>query len=303
MLAVAGSLPEGAGWAYELKWDGVRALAFCGPAGCSLVGRSGRDLSAAYPSLLAEPGAAPAAVLDGEVVAFDGSGRPSFQALQHAGGSARAMGRPPLAYLVFDLLVRGDRSMLGCGYDERRAELGQLGLEVPCWSIPDAFGPPGAEVLAASEAAGLEGVVAKRRDSPYVPGRRSSAWVKGKNFRTQEVVIGGYTRGEGRRARQFGALLLGIPGPGGLVYVGNVGTGFDDASLRALGERLGALAADRSPFTDRVPLARSKGVRFVEPVLVGEVRFSEWTAGGRLRQPSWRGLREDKAPGEVVREP
>lgn len=302
MLAVAGPLPEGQRWAYELKWDGVRALAIVDGRGVRLVGRSGRDLSDAYPSLT-RGGlvAASPLVVDGEVVAFDEHGRPSFQALQSAGGRRRA-GAAPLSYLVFDVLRAGDRSLLPASYEERRAVLSRLGLHVPGWSVPGTFGPPGADVLAASAEAGLEGVVAKRRDSPYLPGRRSAAWVKAKNVRTQEVVVGGFTRGQGYRSTRFGSLLLGIPGEHGLDYVGNVGTGFDEASLADLGARLAELEIDRSPFSGPVPGARGKGVRYVRPALVGEVRFSEWTRGGRLRQPSWRGLREDKAAGEVRRE-
>jgi bifunctional non-homologous end joining protein LigD len=305
MLAVAGPLPEGEGWSYELKWDGVRALAIVEGRRVRLIGRSGRDLSSSYPSLVrCAPQVGSPLVLDGEVVAFDEEGRPSFEVLQRAGAGRSRRPRPPkLAYVVFDVLRIGERSLLRLSYDERRHELEAIGLAVPNWSLAATFGPPGDEVLAASEAAGLEGVVAKRRDSPYLPGRRTTAWVKVKRFRTQEVVIGGFTPGRGRRRSCFGALLLGIPAKEGLSYVGSVGSGFDDASLASLASRLEALAVDVSPFSRPLPRERCRGARFVRPVLVGEVRFSEWTSAGRLRQPIWRGLRGDKSPSQVRREP
>ncbi|MDA8035368.1 MAG: non-homologous end-joining DNA ligase [Actinomycetota bacterium] len=309
MLATAGPLPEGEGWSYELKWDGVRALALVEGAGARLVSRSGRDLTQAYPSLAtgverSGAGRAGPVVVDGEVCALDEAGRPSFQALQNATASGRSPGGVGgLAYLVFDVLRIGDRWLFAEPYGERRGALEGLGLDGPGWSVPDVFGPPGGDVLDASRAAGLEGVVAKRRDSPYLPGRRSTAWVKVKHLRTQEVVIGGFTRGEGHRAAQFGALLLGIPSADRLAYVGKVGTGFDEAALQMLTRRLEALETGVSPFEAPLPGARASGAHFVNPVLVGEVRFAEWTGAGHLRQPTWRGLREDKLAREVVREP
>lgn len=312
MLAVAGRLPEGDQWCYELKWDGVRALAYVEGGRTRLVSRSGNDLSDRYAELVEGPPIGPSsALVDGELVALDRAGRPSFQMLQTRLRDLRA-GRPPapLAYLAFDLLHVGSRSLLRQPYDDRRSALSEMALVNPRWSVPGSFGPPGADVLEASRAQGLEGVVAKRRTSTYLPGRRSDAWIKVKNFRTQEVVIGGWTEGEGRRSSSFGSLLCGIPagspaGPLGeaLLYCGNVGTGFDEAALADLLAALRPLERASSPFAGRLPPIRARRARFVEPRLVGEVRFAEWTDDGRLRQASWRGLRDDKSPREVVREP
>lgn len=307
MLAVAGALPEGEDWAFELKWDGVRALGFVEDGVTRLVSRSGRDLTDTYRELAdGAPLDEPTALVDGEVVALDDEGRPSFQALQSRQAARRA-GRavPPIAYLVFDVVQIGSRSLVDEPYRERRRALGALGMRHRLWSVPEAFDPPGEDVLAASRERGLEGVVAKRQSSPYLAGRRSDAWVKVKNFRTQEVVIGGWIEGQGRRAKSFGSLLLGLPTdePGRLAYIGNVGSGFSELGLQELLSRLVALEQAESPFSGRLSALRSRRARFVAPRLVGEVQFSEWTADGRLRQASWRGLRADKRAKEVVREP
>lgn len=304
MLAVAGRLPDADGWRFELKWDGVRALAYVEGERTRLISRSGRDLSETYAPLVA--GATlngETALVDGEVVAFDREGRPSFQLLQSQLRDRRA-GRSdaPLAYLAFDILQIGETSLLDVAYEERRRRLEDLEFGQPAWSVPQSFGPPGADVLAASAARGLEGVVAKRLGSRYTPGKRSDSWVKVKNFLTQEVIVGGWTEGEGRRQSSFGSLLLGVPGEEGLDYVGNVGTGFDDAALDELLVRLRALERETSPFSGPLRALRARRARFCEPRIVGEVRFAEWTADGRLRQASWRGLRQDKSPDEVRRE-
>ena len=148
----------------------------------------------------------------------------------------------------------------------------------------------------------MEGAVAKRRDSTYQPGRRSASWVKDKHWNTQEVVIGGWKAGEGGRSSGIGSLMVGIPGAGGLRFAGRVGTGFTERDLAKLKKTLAPLHTDQSPFDAKLPAPDAKRVTFVEPVLVGEVRYSEWTPDNRLRQPSWRGLRPDKKPSEVVRE-
>jgi bifunctional non-homologous end joining protein LigD len=156
-------------------------------------------------------------------------------------------------------------------------------------------------VLAASREQGLEGVVAKRLDSPYQPGMRSPVWRKITDLMAQEVVIGGWRMGEGKRAGVVGALLLGIPQGDGLAFAGSVGTGFNDAELAVLTPRLRALARRSSPFVTEMPRERAKGARWVEPELVAEVVFRQWTPDGRMRFPAWRGLRPDKAPEEVRR--
>jgi bifunctional non-homologous end joining protein LigD len=168
--------------------------------------------------------------------------------------------------------------------------------------VPDLLPGDGAEALEYSRQQRWEGVVAKRWDSTYQPGRRSSSWIKDKNWNTQEVVIGGWKEGTGGRTSGIGSLLMGIPVEGGLQYVGRVGTGFTERELARLKDILTPLRTDKSPFVTPLPRQDAKGVTFVEPRLVGEVRYSEWTADGRLRHPSWRGLRPDKSPDEVKRE-
>jgi bifunctional non-homologous end joining protein LigD len=187
-------------------------------------------------------------------------------------------------------------------YRERRALLDAAGLAGPNMTVPPWFDGGGADVLRASRDQGLEGVVAKRTESAYQPDRRSSDWVKVKLTKAQEVVIVGWTPGRGRRQGSIGALLLGVPDNEGLVYVGRVGTGFTDAMLADLADRLAPLHRDSPPVTGPVPRAQTADARWVEPRLVGEVTFSEWTSDSRLRHPSWRGLRPDKDVDDVTRE-
>ena len=315
MLAVSGRLPAGAdesGWAYEMKWDGVRAIGYV-DAGClRLRSRNDRDVTEAYPELagLAAALDGRSVVVDGEVVAFDAQGRPSFGAIQprmhlrDARRVARLAAESPVAYLLFDLLYADGRSLLEMPYAERRAALEALELHGEHWQAPPAFEGDGAAAMAASSGAGLEGVVAKRRASAYRPGRRSGDWVKVKYQRTQEVVLVGWEPGEGRRSGGIGALVLGVHDDAGtLRYAGQVGTGFTGAVLADLANRLAPLERKTSPLHGELPARDAAGVRWVRPELVGEVAFTEWTRDGRLRHPVWRGLRPDKAPHEVVREP
>lgn len=312
MLATAGTLPaDDDAFGYELKWDGVRAVVYAEGDSVRTLTRNDREVTATYPELRALPkalGGRPA-VLDGEIVAFDDAGRPSFGTLQarmHVTKPAdveRLRCAVPVQYLLFDVLHLDGRSALRMPYADRRGLLEGLGLAGSSWQVPPYFRGGGADLLAASRERGLEGVVAKRLDSAYLPGRRSEAWVKVKNVRTQEVVIGGWKPGEGSRARTIGSLLLGVNAQPGLVYAGHVGTGFTEATLVDLRGRLTALERSGSPFADVVPRPFAKGARWVEPELVAEVAFTEWTRDGRLRHPSYRGLRMDKAPPEVVREP
>ena len=252
-------------------------------------------------------GARPA-VVDGEIVSFDAGGRPSFGQLAHRLqlGSKAAISRlsksTPVSYLAFDVLYLDGRNVMGLPYDQRRELLESLQLSGDRFGTPPSIrGARGAAILAVAAERGLEGVVVKRRQSTYTPGRRTGDWVKVKIFHTQEVVIGGWTPGRGERSGSLGALLLGIPTPEGLEYAGKVGTGFSDSARRQLLSDLAPLAAEESPFTERLRPADTAQARFVRPELVGEVRFAEWTKDGRLRHPSWRGLRTDKRAGDVSR--
>jgi bifunctional non-homologous end joining protein LigD len=297
-------------WAYEFKWDGVRAVVYVEGGRVRALSRTDRDVTASYPELrgLGEALGSFQAVLDGEIVALDSEGRPSFEALQPrmnlvAPGRVRRLAETvPVTYMIFDLMHLDGHSALGLAYEERRRLLESLELAGPHWATsPSESG--GAVMLEASRDAGLEGVVAKRIDSPYRPGVRDPSWRKIKNFRTQSVVVGGWAVGQGHLEGELGALLLGIPGATGLDYVGRVGTGFNAAERTRLRRRLSELARGSSPFVGVVPRTEAAGVSWVEPRLVGEVRFSEWTRSGRLRQPAWRGLRPDQRPEEVVVEP
>jgi bifunctional non-homologous end joining protein LigD len=313
MLAVAGALPgRDEGWAYEFKWDGVRAIVYVDGGRVRALTRNGKDLVTSFPELRHLGGflGSTSAVLDGELVALDEAGRPDFGRLQrrlHVTSSSTAQKRAkeaPVSFLAFDVLYVLGRSTLELPYDERRKVLEALHLAGDTFATPPSFvDVPGAQLLAVSLERGLEGVVAKRRDSTYTPGQRSHQWIKVKNVRTQEVVIGGWTDGRGELAGTLGALLLGIPEGDGLTYVGKVGTGFSDQLRAELKMDLGAIAMEGSPFTTALSRAEAALAHFVRPVLVGEVQYTEWTHDGHLRHPAWRGLRADKEPNEVVREP
>src|ERR1700760_3816330 len=259
MMAVPGALPrDDAGWAFEMKWDGVRALAFIDGGQIRLASRTGRDITVAYPELArlgAAAGGGPL-LLDGEVVAFE-DGRPSFAMLQQrmhvtsVTAAARLSGRIPASYLIFDVLHAAGQPLLDVPYAQRRELLEglDLGQGGGSWQVPPSFtGHPGAGILAVSRDHGLEGIVAKRLGSVSQPGRRSPDWRKVKNVFRQEFVVGGWRRGQGGRSGQIGSLLLGVQSPAGLQYAGHVGTGFTEQTLVLLGSRLAALAQDGSPF-------------------------------------------------------
>jgi len=313
MLAVSGVLPaDDELWGYEMKWDGLRAIAVVSPRAVTLYSRSGRDVTGSYPELRALAGRAGAGqvVLDGEIVAFGDGAWPSFEALQQrmniasAGQAGRLAAQTPVTYLVFDVLFADGKLTVDQPYRQRREWLDQRGLDGPNWQTPPAFiGTPGAQVVAVSRRHNLEGVMAKRLDSRYERGRRSASWRKIKNVRRQEFVIGGWEPGAGARAGQIGSLLVGVQGPGGLSYAGHVGTGFSQQSLRMLAAELAPLRRASSPFGTTVPAEHARTAVWVEPVVVAEVAFAEWTSAGRLRAPSFLGLRTDKDPADVVREP
>jgi bifunctional non-homologous end joining protein LigD len=311
MATLADALPpDDERWAYEMKWDGVRAVVHVDGGRATAWSRNDLDITDTYPELrvMAESMGSTQAVLDGELVALDPDGRPSFELLQprmHVSGAARIRrltASVPVMYFVFDVLHLDGDSTLSLPYRERRALLDGLGLSGPSWRTPPAWFGGGPDVLAAAREQQLEGVVAKQVESTYQPGARSRSWLKVKNLRTQEVVIAGWRPGQGRRADGIGALLLAIPSGDGLRYAGKVGTGFTAATLMDLQRRLEPLARDSSPVAAGVPRADARDAHWVEPRLVGEVRFTEWTRDGRLRHPAWRGLRPDKDVEDVVRE-
>lgn len=310
MMATAGALPpesEDDRWGYEMKWDGVRAVCTVRDGRLRLMSRNARDMTAGYPEIgpLAAVLGARECVLDGELVAFDAAGRPSFGALGpriHQRGAAKIdqlRQTVPVTYLIFDVLRSASESLLDLPYTERRAVLIGLGLSGPHWDVPPHFVGCGAAAAEHSRRMRLEGVVAKRLDSPYRPGRRVPFWVKVKNMRTQEVVIAGWKPGGGRRTGMIGSLLVGV-NDGGLRYAGGVGTGFTERMLRDLMAELAPLERPGHPFAEDPPRADTRNAHWVEPKLVGEARYTERTGENRLRHPSWRGLRRDKTPDEVV---
>jgi bifunctional non-homologous end joining protein LigD len=333
MLAVPGELPTGPGadaWAFEMKWDGIRAVVYAEDGvdgGVVAMSRNDRDITATYPELAGVRASLGGlrAVLDGELVALDHAGRPSFGTLQQRMNIAdpqaaiRLAEQIPVAYVVFDLLRLEGQSLLRQPYAARRELLERLELSGHSCLTAPVFHGSGEQIWQASIEQGMEGLVAKRVDSTYDPGRRSPSWRKIKRVRDVEVVIGGWRPGAGRRAGTIGSLMLGVPEhapehapehgrsrsqtPSPLRYVGQVGTGFTDAMLSQLGRQLAPLRRTTSPFTNPLPAAIAAGAHWVEPVVVGEVTFAQWTADGVLRHPSWRGVRPDKSPADVAATP
>ena len=331
MLATpAAAPPDADGWAFEIKWDGVRAIALCEGGLLRISSRRGEDASHRYPELTGLPDAlgGRAAILDGEIVAFDAQGRPSFQTLQRRMGLsksetiARRSREVPVTFVAFDLLHLGRDSLIAEPYERRRELLGTLGLDGDAWRAPAHRIGDGSAFLEAARAQGLEGIVCKRLGSPYRPGRRSADWLKIRARLRQELVVGGYMPGEGGRSGAVGSLLVGYwdrtpeeavstGSAQKLVYAGGVGTGFTDEMLKRLRELLEPLRVNemrfelgedpREKYKGRAR-ARGAGPVWVEPLVICEVEFTEWTRENTLRQPSFKGLRDDKAPREVVRE-
>jgi bifunctional non-homologous end joining protein LigD len=308
MLARSGELPRNEeDYGFEIKWDGIRTVVFSDHGHIALQGRNFTDFTPRYPEVreLSRELGARRLVLDGEIVAFDEDGRPSFERLQSrmhlASDSAvrRRMRDTPVTYVIFDLLYLDGRLTLPLAYEDRRTILEELELEGPAWRTPAYHRGEGSALLEATKKLGIEGVIAKRLDSPYEPGRRTTAWIKVKNVSLQDVVIGGWTPGEGGRSGRLGALAVGVMEDGELVYAGKVGTGFTQEMLGVLARELEPLRRDTSPFKGRQP---PKGTVFVEPRLVAAVEFREWTRSGTLRAPSFKGLRPDKDPQETIRE-
>ncbi|WP_245976220.1 non-homologous end-joining DNA ligase [Amycolatopsis palatopharyngis] len=315
MLAVDGELPT-TGYGYEIKWDGFRACVQVAANGDSrLTSRLGNDVTGTYPDVadaVTRILAGRPAVLDGELVVLDESGRPDFGRLQtrhQRGPSSTLLRTNPVTFFAFDLLHLGDDTLLQEPYEQRRSRLADLGLAgdplvtVPPYYTENDISP--AELLEVVEQQQLEGVVAKRLVSPYQPGKRSRYWIKRALIKTQEVVIGGWKPGEGRRDNMIGSLLLGAHDhENQLVYIGHVGTGFTEKALGDLLRELEPLSRTTSPFDTPVPRDRARHARWVEPRLVGEVVYRQLTDNRnnerRLRHAAWRGLRPDKEPGEAI---
>jgi bifunctional non-homologous end joining protein LigD len=306
MLATAGPAPTGSGWAFEFKWDGVRAITYTRPL--RVLSRTDRDVTDSYPELAetARLLARRRAVVDGEIVALDADGRPSFTRLQQRmhvrAPTASLTAAVPVRYYVFDLLHLDGRPTLALPYHRRRELLAGLDLAGDVVAVPDhVLDTDGTRMLATAAARGLEGVLAKRLTSVYQPGRRSPDWIKTPLIRTQETVIVGYLPGAGRRAGTVGSLLLAVYEPGvGLRFAGAVGTGFTQATLDQLHRRLTPLRR-ATPAVPDVPREQARAAVWVEPRLVGEVAYRTWSPDARLRHASWRGLRPDRAVTDTIR--
>ncbi|MDX6607961.1 MAG: bifunctional non-ous end joining protein LigD [Solirubrobacterales bacterium] len=325
MLAKPGEVPESDSddWGYEIKWDGVRALGYADHGKWSMLSRRLEDVSVRYPELaaIAETMSDHSAVLDGEVVALDAEGRPRFQLIQSRMGltspaaiKAR-MTEQPVDYVIFDLLHLDGHRVRDLPYVKRRELLEGLGLDGPRWRTPRFRLGGGADLLEAARRQGLEGIVAKRTDSPYRTGKRTREWVKTRVWRRQEFVIGGYIPGEGRRAKRVGSLLVGYYDKRrselrkgqkqNLHFAGGVGSGLKEADLEYLTRELHKRERPDSPFDVGAPAGpKARLAVWCEPDLVCEVSWTEWTNQGTLRQPAFKGMRDtsDKDPREVVKE-
>ena len=323
MKATAGALPSGDDWLHEVKWDGMRLIVSVGDDGTGhptvrLTSANGKDATASYPEL-AGLGAAlgvRSAILDGEVVAFDDAGRPDFGRLQqrmHITDARQAAERAtavPAVLLLFDLLALDGTDVCDLPLVERRRLLEDLVEPGPHWQVPPAY-PDGQALLDAATERHLEGVVSKRRLSVYRPGTRTREWVKVKVRRRQEFVVGGWAPGEGGRGGRIGGLLVGyhderapadgIPGP--LRYAGRVGSGLTEGEIAFLTDRFAPITTDQCPFEPPPPRTQTRGAIWVEPTVVVEVAFGEWTADGRLRHPVYAGRRDDVDPATVTAEP
>ena len=308
-LTDAAHFGDESGWAFEMKWDGVRAVCYLAGGRVKLLSRKGRDDTQAYFDVVDDLSKikVQTVILDGEVVVTDAAGRPNFGLLQHRinltrpADIERVAKTYPAQLMLFDVLELNGQSLIKKTYQERREILENLVPPEPGSRIqvPPIFEGDLRAALATADQLQLEGVVAKRRNSIYQPGRRTHTWLKIKLHRAQEVVIGGWRPGQGRRDGGVGSLLMGVPTEAGLHYVGRVGSGFNDRQLDDIQARLEKLSRKTSPFID-VPREDARDAHWVTPSLVGEITYGELTEPGRLRHPVWRGLRPDKSPDEVV---
>ena len=275
-------------WVFELKWDGVRCILSTLGGEVGLRSRAGNDMTGRYPEL-ANLDLPSDLVLDGEIVAFDPDGRPSFELLQGRMNVSGGTGRIPISYVVFDLLHHGE-SLLGLSIEERWDRLGRLELPAPM-VVADRFLGESAAIWQFVEANDLEGIVAKKLGSTYLPGVRSADWRKISHFKQLRAVVGGYTVGTGGRASTFGSLLLGLWDGDKLRWIGAVGSGFNEQSLKAVHEALSQMRVSNSPFhaDEGIPA----GSTWVDPQLVAMVRYKQWTTGARVRAPSFKGFTDD----------
>jgi bifunctional non-homologous end joining protein LigD len=308
MLATLGQPPAQDGWATEFKWDGARAIIAAAGKRTRITTRNGNDITTVYPEIVeAGLGTDRSVLLDAELIALNAEGKPDFGLLQERmqvrGPKPQLRDRVPVTACLFDLIELDGRSLIEESYDLRRALLMDLGLhELPLISAPAShtdLSPT--QMLEIARETGLEGIVTKRRTSRYEPGQRSRQWITTPIIQTQEVIVGGWTPGEGHRSDGLGALILGAHDETGkLRYLGHVGTGFSDAMLRDLLTQLETIPAETSPFDELVPRIHERNAHWVRPLLVGEVVYRTLTSQGRLRHAAWRGIRPDKQLAEVT---
>ncbi len=308
MLATSGALPsDPSGWAFEYKWDGVRALCFHDGNVTRLFARSGREITRSYPELqsLGIARGSESVVLDGEIIALDDTDRPSFGKLQtrmHVVRPSEALVRStPVWFVLFDILYRNGESLISKSYEERREMLLDTTIAGPYWQVTPSTVGEGAAMLAAAGDVGIEGLVAKRLDSQYLPGKRSTSWLKVKIVHRQEFVVGGWVNQAGSDAdNRVGSLLVGYNDcHHTLRYAGRVGSGFSNEDHARLVQKLSKLSGRDNPFGERVPL---DGVRFVRPKLVVDVEFRRWPSDGLLQHAAFKGIRNDKDASDVVME-
>lgn len=304
MLATHGDhVPSGPGWVHEVKWDGVRILAdVAGGGAARLTTRNGNDATRAWPDVSPAPPGIDDLLVDGEVIGLDASGRPDFRVLaerlhvRSATTAARLARSVPATYMVFDVLRLDGRDLTGLPWHERRAVL--EGLDLGHWQVPP-FYDDGEMLLEATADQGLEGVVSKRRDSPYRPGVRSRDWLKFAHRHRGTYVVGGWRPQEGTGDR-LAALLVGEVTADGLLYRGRVGSGIGAAAARLLTAHLAGREEAGSPFADEVPRVDAAGTRWVEPFLVVDVESHNRPPLTRLRQPAYKGVRVDVSPADLL---
>ncbi|MBM7515749.1 non-homologous end-joining DNA ligase [Nocardioides nitrophenolicus] len=306
MLATAGThVPRGEEWCHEVKWDGVRALAALdgGPgATVTLTSRNGNRITPAWPDLVTPPAGVRDLVVDGEIIALNERGLPDFRVVaermhvRNATTAARLATRIPVTYMVFDLLRLDGEDLCPLPLHERRRRLAELDLGRSGWQVPAEY-DDGAMLREATRAQGLEGIVSKRRDSPYRPGERTHHWLKFAHRHRASFVVGGWRSQTGTTGR-LAALLVGEPTADGLAYRGRVGSGIGPKQSRALAALLGPLTRGASPFADEVPRVDAEGTTWVEPVVVVDVD-THGLGYERLRQPSYQGVRADLTPEDL----